>query len=145
VLESKNSCLLLTIWLAANVIVTIVVSVPLSRRNDGEGVVMTYKPPKRQKEGEPVALQEERLLRLLRQAERYAYLLAHSYDIGGQRDRAYGFVAFGERLREMATGVCVPARPDEPRSSTLRWQSASVSSLVPGLATEQPNLESQER
>jgi hypothetical protein len=58
-------------------------------------------------------------------------------------------VAFGERLSEMATGVSVLARPDEPRrsraSSTLGWQSASVAPLVPGLATEQPNQESQER
>ena len=101
-------------------------------------MVLTYKPPKTQKDGKPPASQEERLLGLLSHAERYAHLLAHSYDIGGQRDRAYAFVAFGERLREMAMGVSISHEPHRSRASpTYRWQSPSVAPLAPGPAAEQ--------
>jgi hypothetical protein len=110
---------------------------------------MTYKPPKREKDAKPAASQEERLLGLLRQAEHDAYVLAHSYDIGGQRDRACGFVALGERLHETAMGMSFLTRLDEPHRSraapALGWQGPSVAPLAPGLVTEQPNEESQER
>jgi hypothetical protein len=117
---------------------------------------MTYKRPTRLRDSKPIASQEERLLGLLRQAEGYAYVLAHSYDIGGQPDRAYGFVALGERLRETATDVSVLARPVEPQSVApvlglrsrafslrrlsrgIAWQGPSVAPLVPRLDGEQP-------
>ena len=52
-------------------------------RSDGERVVMTHRPPTRQRDSNPVPSQEDRLLDLLRKAEGYAYALAHGYDIGG--------------------------------------------------------------
>jgi hypothetical protein len=110
---------------------------------------MTYKPPKREKDGKSTASQEERLLGLLSQAEHDAYVLAHSYDIGGQRDRAWEFVALGERLHETAMGTSVLTRPDEPHSSgaapALGSQGPSMAPLVPRLLAEQPSQESQER
>jgi hypothetical protein len=106
---------------------------------------MTYKPSKKEKDGKPAASLEERLLGLLHEAEYYAYVLAHSYDIGGQRDRAYGLVALGERLREMAMGTSVLTRSDEPHRSQPAQQGQGMVPLVPTLVTEQPNRESQER
>jgi hypothetical protein len=108
---------------------------------------MTYKPPKREKDGKPTVSHEETLLGLLRQAEHDAYVLAHSYDIGGQRDRAYGFVALGERLHETAMGMSALTPPDEPHRSRARptLQGPSVAPLVPRLLTEQPSQKSQER
>jgi hypothetical protein len=47
------------------------------------GVVMTHRPPTKQRDSNPVPLQEDRLLDLLRKAEGCAYALAHGYDIGG--------------------------------------------------------------
>ena len=44
------------------------------------------------------------------------FALAHSYDIGGQPDRAYGFVALGERLRDTAMDVSGLVHPLEPHS-----------------------------
>jgi hypothetical protein len=109
---------------------------------------MTYKPPKREKDGKPAASQEERLLGRLYEAEHYAHVLAHSYDIGGHRDRAYRFVALAERLREMATGTSVLTRADEPHRSHAELafgsQGSGLAPLVPRLITEQPNQESQE-
>jgi len=79
---------------------------------------MTPMPQTRQGDSNPVARQEETLLGILRQAENHAYALAHSYDIGGHPDRAYGFVALGERLRETAIDVSGLVRPLEPHSIT---------------------------
>jgi hypothetical protein len=45
--------------------------------SDGEGVVMTDRPPTRQRDSNPVPSQEDGLLDLLRKAEGYAYALAH--------------------------------------------------------------------
>ena len=112
-------------------------------------MVLTYKPPKTQKDGKPAASQEERLLGLLCQAERYAYVLAHSCDIGGEQDRARGFVTLGERLREAAVEASVLARPDELHNPgvalVVGWQRPSVSPLVPQPDAEQLYQESQER
>ena len=117
---------------------------------------MPCRPPTRQRHSNPAASQEERLLDLLRQGEGCAYALAHSYDIGGQPDRAYAFVALGERLHNIAADVSDLARPLEPhsvgpvlglrsRAFSLRrllrgtaWQEPGVSPLVPRLADEQP-------
>ena len=81
------------------------------------GVVMTHRPPTKQRDSNPVPLQEDRLLDLLRKAEGCAYALAHDYDIGGHPDRAYGLVALGERIRDTATDVSDLARPIEPHSA----------------------------
>ena len=75
---------------------------------------MRDRPPTRQRDGNPVPSQEDGLLDLLRKAEGYAYALAHSYDIGGHTERAYGLVALGERIRDTATDVSSLARPAEP-------------------------------
>ena len=116
---------------------------------------MRDRPPTRQRDGNPVPSQEDGLLDLLRKAEGYAYALAHSYDIGGHTERAYGLVALGERIRDTATDVSSLARPAEPhgvppaiglrwRAFSLRrllrgtaWQGPSVAPLVPKLAGEQ--------
>jgi hypothetical protein len=103
---------------------------------------MTYKPPKREKDGKPAASQEERLLGLLRQAEGYAYSLAHSYDIGGWPDRAYVLVALGERLRDTATDVSDLAL--EPQSAApvldLRSRAFLLRRLLRGTAWPRPNV-----
>ena len=87
--------------------------------------------------------QEETLLGILRQAENHAYALAHSYDIGGQPDRAYGFVALGERLRETAIDVSGLVRPLEPHSITpvlgLRSRAFSLRRLLRGTAWQGPS------
>jgi hypothetical protein len=103
--------------------------------------------------------EEAKLVGLLRQAERHAYALAHGYDVGGQPDRAYGFVALAERLCDTASEISALAGPIEPRSDapalSLRsrafalrrllrgagWKGQSVVSLVPRLgasATKAP-------
>jgi hypothetical protein len=117
---------------------------------------MTYRPPRRQRDGKPAASPEDRLLDLLGQAEGRAYALAHGYDIGGQPDRAYGFAALGERLRETAADVGALARPVEPhsivpdlsltsRAFSLRrllrgtaWHGPSPAPLVPRLSEKPP-------
>ena len=121
---------------------------------------MTYRPPTRQRDSNPAQSQEARLLDLLRKAEGYAYALAHGYDIAGQLDRAYAFVAFGERLHNTAADVSDLARPVEPhsvapvlglrsRAFSLRrllrgtaWQGPSVAPLVPQLARPNPKARS---
>jgi hypothetical protein len=72
--------------------------------------------PTRHGDREPVVSQEESLLGLLRRAERHAYALAHGYDIGGQPDRAYAFVALGERLYNTARDASDLVRPFKPQS-----------------------------
>jgi hypothetical protein len=107
---------------------------------------MTYRPPPSQRNSNPAASQEEILLGLLRQAEGYAYVLAHSYDIGGQPDRAYGFVALGERLHETATDVSILARPVEthrsclPPTIGLRSRVFSLRILLRGIASRGPSV-----
>jgi hypothetical protein len=109
-----------------------------------KAAVMTYKPPKRQRDGDLAVSQEERLFRLLCQAERYAYSLAHSYDIGGWPDRAYVLVALGERLRDTAIDVSDLDRPVEPPSATpvlgLRSRAFSLRRLLRGTAWPPPNV-----
>jgi hypothetical protein len=118
---------------------------------------MTHIPPTRRRDPKPAPIsQEERVLGLLHQAKGYAYALAHGYDIGGHPDRAYGFMALGERLRETAADVSDLARPFEPhaiapslglrsRAFFLRrllrgtaWQGPHMPPLMPRLAGEQP-------
>jgi hypothetical protein len=106
---------------------------------------MTYRPPPSQRDSNPAASQEEILLGLIRQAEGYAYVLAHSYDIGGRPDRAYGLVALGERLRETATDVSILARPVEPHRSCLeplglRSRAFSLRILLRGTASQSPSV-----
>ena len=83
------------------------------------------------------------LLDLLRKAEGYAYALAHGYDIGGQKERAYGLVALGERIRDTATDVSDLARP-EPHSVGptlgLRWRAFSLRRLLRGTAWQGPSV-----
>jgi hypothetical protein len=103
---------------------------------------MTYREPKRQTDGSPAASQED-LLRLLRKAERCAYVLAHSYDIDGQPDRAYGFVALGERLRETVSDASDLASPVEPYSEVpvigLRSRALLLRRLLKGIAWQGPS------
>ena len=141
----------------ANAIVTIARSLLRPTKEAmAKASVVTYKPLKGQRDGDPSVSQEERLFGLLRQAEGYAYALAHGYDIGGQPDRAYAFVALGERLHNAAADVSDQARPLgfhsvgpvlglRSRAFSLRrllrgtaWQDSGVSPLVPRLADEQP-------
>ena len=100
--------------------------------------------PTRRRGRKPVAGQEERLLGLLRQAEGHAYALAHSYDIGGQPDRAYAFVALGERLRNTVMDVSDIARPFEPHSVApllgLRSRAFSLRRLMRGTSSECPSV-----
>jgi hypothetical protein len=80
--------------------------------------------------------EEARLAGLLRQAECYAYALAHGYDVGGEPHRAYGFVALAERLRDTALEVSDLARPTEPESIApafgLRSRASSLRGLLRG-------------
>jgi hypothetical protein len=70
----------------ANAIVTIAQSLSQPPKDAmTKAAVVTYKPIKRQRDGDPAVSQEERPLDLLGQAEGYTYALAHSYDIGGHR------------------------------------------------------------
>ena len=100
--------------------------------------------PTGQRDSMPVPSQEDRLLDLLRKAEGYAYALAHSYDIGGQPNRAYGLVALGERIRDTATDVSDLARPVEPHSVGpalgLRWRAFSLRRLLRGTAWQGPSV-----
>ena len=112
--------------------------------SDGDGVVMTHRPPTRQRDSSPVPSQEDRLLDLLRKAESYAYALAHGYDIGGHTDRADGLVAVGERIRDTATDVSGLARPAELHSAApalgLRWRAFSLRRLLRGTAWQGPSM-----
>jgi hypothetical protein len=109
-----------------------------------KAAVMTYKPPKRQIDGDLAVSQEKRLFGLLRRAEGYAYSLAHSYDIGGWPDRAYVLVALGERLRDTAMDVSDLDRPVEPHSATpvlsLRSRAFSLRRLLRGTAWPRQNV-----
>jgi hypothetical protein len=100
--------------------------------------------PTRRRGRKAVARQEERLLGLLRQAEGHAYTLAHSYDIGGQPDRAYAFVALGERLRNSVMDVSDIAHPFEPQSVApllgLRSRAFCLRRLMRGTSSESPNV-----
>jgi hypothetical protein len=107
--------------------------------------------PTSQTAGAAPVTEEARLVGLLRQAESYAYALAHGYDIGGQTDRAYGFVALAERLCDTASEISALAVPIEPHSDVpilglrsrafalrrlLRgsgWNGQSMAPLVPRL------------
>src|SRR6185312_1955582 len=92
----------------------------------------------------PAASPEDGLLDLLGQAEGYTYALAHSYDIGGQPDRAYAFVALGERLRETASDVSDLARTVEPHTVArvlgLRSRAFSLRTLLRGTAVPRPSV-----
>ena len=105
---------------------------------------MTDRPPRRQRDSNPVPSQEDGLLDLLRKAEGYAYALAHGYDIGGHTERAYGLVALGERIRDTATDVSDLARPVEPHSIApalgLRWRAVSLRRLLRGTAWQGPSV-----
>ena len=116
---------------------------------------MRYRLQTGHSDGDPAVLQKEMLLDLLRQAERHAYSLAHSYDIGGQPDRAYVLVALAERLRDTATDMSTLTPPIEShsvapvlglrsRAFSLRrllrgtaWQGTSMAPLVPRVGDEQ--------
>jgi hypothetical protein len=128
-----------------------------------KAAVVTYKPLKGQRDRDPTVSQEESLFGLLRQAEGYAYALAHGYDIRGQPDRAYAFVALGERLHNAAGDVSDLARPLEPhiaapvlglrsRALSLRrllretaWEGPGVVPFVPWLADERPSSRTRKR
>ena len=89
-----------------------------------------------------VARQEERLLDLIRQAERHACALAHSYDVGGQADRAFAYVALGERLHGTASDISSLARPVEPHGVApvhgLRLRALSLRRLLSGASWQDP-------
>jgi hypothetical protein len=72
---------------------------------------VTYDPTKRRGALLPLELSEEEgLAALLRTAERKAYTLAHSHDIGGYPDRAHGMSAIGQGIGEVADHLR-PGRP----------------------------------
>jgi hypothetical protein len=129
----------------ANAIVTIAQSILRPPKEAmAKAAVVTYKPLKGQRDGDPAVSQEERLFGLLRQAEGYAYALAHSYDIGGQPDRAYAFVALGDRLHNAAADVSDLARPLKPHIAApvlgLRSRAFSLRSLLRGTAWREPGV-----
>jgi hypothetical protein len=104
---------------------------------------VTYKPLKRQRDGDPVVSQEEALFGLLCQAEGCAYSLAHSYDIGGWPERAYVLVALGERLRDTAMDVSDLGRPVERHCAMplgLRSRAFSLRRLLRGTAWPRPDV-----
>jgi hypothetical protein len=103
---------------------------------------MTRGRPTSQKASTPVT-EEARLVDLLRQAEGYAYALAHGCDLGGQPDRAYGFVALAERLRNTASDANDLACPIEPHSIapplSLKARAYSLRRLLRGTASQHPS------
>jgi hypothetical protein len=100
--------------------------------------------PMRHADRDPVASQEERLRGLLLQAQRHAYFLALSYDFGGQPDRAYAFLALGERLREAHADVGSLTRPAEPNgvaaAHSLRARAVHLRWILRGTGRDCPDV-----
>jgi hypothetical protein len=110
---------------------------------------VTYNPTKRRGALLPLEpSEEEGLAALLRTAERKAYTLAHSHDIGGYPDRAHGMSAIGQGIGEVADHLDVLIHSSAPISKTplslrlpallLRegltgraWVNATAAPLVP--------------
>jgi hypothetical protein len=82
-------------------------------------VVVTYSPTKQIAKAPPS--QEEALLALLFQAETKAYALAHSYDIGGYRDRACRLMSVGEGIRDAALQMAGMGQPPGSPNKTAAW------------------------
>ena len=91
-----------------------------------------------------VVSEEEKLLSLLRKADRLSYALAHSYDIGGQPNRAFAFVALGEWLRETAVDVSNLTRPAMAIGATpvlgLQARALSLHRTLRGSSGDYPDV-----
>jgi hypothetical protein len=80
---------------------------------------VTYNPTRRRGALLPLEpSEEEGLAALLRKAERKAYTLAHSHDIGGYPDRAHGMSAISQGIGEVADHLDILIHSSAPISKT---------------------------